>query len=188
MTRPAIEPGDEDEVRQYLVQGDRREILAEYVVPDRMKSDGAAVAAKKRQTEMDLRAQARPYRVERIEQVSGRRARTVWPDDPDALEPSGYEPVCLEDRDDGDVEIRVLDHGPGVAPEEIGQIFGSFYRSESTARKAGGKGLGLTVCKRLVEVMGGQVWAKPREGGGLEVGFSLPMAQAPEAIAAQSET
>jgi K+-sensing histidine kinase KdpD len=85
-----------------------------------------------------------------------------------------------------DMHVRVLDRGPGVPPEEINRIFGSFYRSERTARKAEGKGLGLTVCRRLVEAMGGTVWARPREGGGLEVGFSLPLAKEtePEAVAA----
>jgi two-component system sensor histidine kinase KdpD len=97
----------------------------------------------------------------------------------DKYSPSGL-PIDVEGFKDGDgVEIRVLDRGPGVPPEEIGQIFGSFYRSERTARTATGKGLGLTVCKRLVEAMGGAVWARPRAGGGLEVGFSLPLAEDP---------
>jgi K+-sensing histidine kinase KdpD len=105
----------------------------------------------------------------------------------DKYSPSGL-PIDVEGQANGDdVEVRVLDRGPGVAPEEIEQIFGSFYRSEKTARSAGGKGLGLTVCRRLVEAMGGSVWARPRDGGGLEVGFSLPLAQEPEAIAAQAE-
>jgi signal transduction histidine kinase len=76
-----------------------------------------------------------------------------------------------------------------VPPEEINRIFGSFYRSERTARQATGKGLGLTVCRRLVEAMGGTVWARPRDGGGLAVGFTLPLAreEEEEAIAAQAE-
>lgn len=77
---------------------------------------------------------------------------------------------------DGESVVRVLDRGPGVAPEEMDQIFDSFYRSQRTARQAQGKGLGLTVCKRLIEAMAGRIWASPREGGGLEVGFALPLA------------
>ena len=86
-------------------------------------------------------------------------------------------PIDVEVTAGGDeCQIKVLDRGPGVLPEEIDQIFDSFYRSPATARQASGKGLGLTVCKRLAEAMSGRIWAAPREGGGLEVGFSLPLA------------
>ncbi len=74
------------------------------------------------------------------------------------------------------VTVKVMDRGPGVKPGEIDMIFESFYRSKSTSRQAGGKGLGLTVCKRLVEAMGGAIWVRNRRGGGLEACFSLPAA------------
>ncbi|HMO95690.1 MAG TPA: ATP-binding protein, partial [Tepidiformaceae bacterium] len=57
---------------------------------------------------------------------------------------------------------------------EAARIFERFYRSDRTAKLASGAGLGLAVCKRLVEAMDGEVWARPRDGGGLEVGFRLP--------------
>jgi len=75
------------------------------------------------------------------------------------------------------VAVRVLDHGPGVPPGDTERIFERFYRAEHTSRLASGAGMGLAVCKRLVEAMSGQIWAVPREGGGLEVGFSLPLYQ-----------
>lgn len=81
--------------------------------------------------------------------------------------------VVLRAVDDG-AHIVVLDRGFGVAAEEADRIFERFYRSDRTSRLAGGAGLGLPVCKRLVEAMSGRVWARPRDGGGLEVGFSLP--------------
>jgi two-component system sensor histidine kinase KdpD len=77
-------------------------------------------------------------------------------------------------RNGDEVQVVVRDRGPGIAAEEINLIFDSFYRSEKTARKAPGKGLGLAVCKRLVEAHCGRIWAQPRPGGGLEVGFALP--------------
>ncbi len=70
--------------------------------------------------------------------------------------------------------VRVLDRGFGIAADEGTRIFERFYRSERTSRLAGGAGLGLAVCKRLVETMSGEIWATPREGGGVEVAFSLP--------------
>ena len=74
----------------------------------------------------------------------------------------------------GEVAVRVLDRGIGVEPGEVDKIFDRFYRSESAVRVAKGAGLGLTVCKRIVEAYGGRVWAGTRDGGGLEVGFALP--------------
>ena len=71
------------------------------------------------------------------------------------------------------VEIRVLDEGPGFPADEADRLFDLFYRSETTSRITGGAGIGLFVCRRLVEAMGGCVWARPRSGGGSEFGFAL---------------
>jgi signal transduction histidine kinase len=70
----------------------------------------------------------------------------------------------------------VQDNGRGIDEAELPQIFESFYRSKDAAERASGSGLGLTVCKRLVEAMGGRIWASNRPEGGLEVGFTLRMA------------
>jgi signal transduction histidine kinase len=72
------------------------------------------------------------------------------------------------------VQFSVRDRGPGVKPEELALIFESFYRSPGTAGLVAGKGIGLAVCRRLVESLGGRIWAQAREGGGLEVTFSVP--------------
>jgi len=79
----------------------------------------------------------------------------------------------LDVRDDG-LEFHVLDRGPGVKPEELNLIFESFYRSPGTARKATGKGIGLAVCRRLVQGLGGTIAAQVRPGGGLDIGVVLP--------------
>ena len=85
-------------------------------------------------------------------------------------------PIEIETRtNDGETEIAILDRGPGIAPEESEIIFERFYRSDRTANRAAGIGLGLTVCKRLMEAQAGRVWARPREGGGLEIGVTLPI-------------
>src|SRR5690606_36006544 len=94
----------------------------------------------------------------------------------DKYSPAG-EPIDVSIFSKNDtVTVKVMDRGPGVLPEELDMIFESFYRSKSTASKAGGKGLGLTVCKRLIEAMGGKIWVENREGGGLSACFSLPAA------------
>ena len=87
------------------------------------------------------------------------------------------QPIEIEaERVDDLVRVRVLDRGPGVPQSELSQIFESFYRSQTTSNLASGKGLGLTVCRRLIEAMSGKIWAEARPGGGLTVAFELPVA------------
>jgi PAS domain S-box-containing protein len=82
--------------------------------------------------------------------------------------------VIQAERGDDEVVVRVLDNGPGFPMEERDRLFELFYRSARTATKAGGAGIGLFVCARLVAAMGGRIWATPRTGGGAEFGFALP--------------
>ncbi|MDI6856988.1 MAG: MEDS domain-containing protein [Dehalococcoidia bacterium] len=79
-------------------------------------------------------------------------------------------------RDGGEVVVRVLDRGIGLEPQEMQEVFAPFYRSSRGRAMSSGIGIGLTVCKRLVEGMGGRIWAAPRDGGGSEFGFTLPSA------------
>jgi two-component system, OmpR family, sensor histidine kinase KdpD len=78
---------------------------------------------------------------------------------------------------EGEVSVAVLDRGRGIAADEVEQIFRAFFRSPRTAGQASGAGIGLAVCKRLVEAQGGRVWARPRNHGGAEIGFALPVEQ-----------
>lgn len=77
---------------------------------------------------------------------------------------------------DGDhVTVRVLDRGIGVDEETAARAFELFYRTRAASRVAAGAGIGLFVCRQLVEAMGGRTWMAPRDGGGTEVGFGLPI-------------
>ncbi|MEO8273988.1 MAG: ATP-binding protein [Chloroflexota bacterium] len=87
------------------------------------------------------------------------------------------EPIDVQlDGLDASVEVRVLDRGIGFAPDEAGNLFTAFYRSEAAKRMASGLGIGLSACRLLVELLGGRIWAAPRQGGGSEFGFSLSSA------------
>ena len=76
---------------------------------------------------------------------------------------------------DGEVTIRVLDEGIGIGGEDAERAFELFFRSPSASKVASGAGIGLFVCRQLVEAMGGRIWVAPRDGAGTEVGFSLPV-------------
>jgi two-component system sensor histidine kinase KdpD len=86
------------------------------------------------------------------------------------------EAITIEiERTSTDVRIHVLDRGHGIKDADAARLFDAFYRAESTSKKVAGLGVGLAVCKRLVEAQGGTIWAHPRDGGGSEFGFSLPV-------------
>lgn len=74
----------------------------------------------------------------------------------------------------GEVVVRVLDRGTGIKGGDPSTLFEPFYRAEASSDHAAGLGIGLTVCKRIVEAQGGRIWAQPRPGGGSEFGFTLP--------------
>jgi len=77
-----------------------------------------------------------------------------------------------------EVEMAVRDRGVGLAPDELEAIFDPFYRSPRTSETKPGVGLGLSVCRQMVEAMGGQIWAVSRDEGGAE--FRLTLARPAE--------
>jgi signal transduction histidine kinase len=81
--------------------------------------------------------------------------------------------VTVEPTDDG-VVVRVLDEGPGIDAREADHLFDAFYRSPATATLASGAGIGLYVSRRLVDAMGGRIWAARRPEQGSEFAFALP--------------
>lgn len=77
---------------------------------------------------------------------------------------------------DAEAQVMVLDRGIGLEGTDTEQLFSAFYRSEPARSRSSGLGIGLAACKRVVESLGGRVWAHAREGGGSEFGFALPLA------------
>ena len=86
-------------------------------------------------------------------------------------------PIEIHGARDGDeIEIAVRDHGPGAPVADSDSIFDSFNRPDKRTILPAGQALGYTVCKRLIDALGGRIWAKNRPTGGLEIGFALPIA------------
>lgn len=84
-------------------------------------------------------------------------------------------PVELHMTRDGNmVRFDVLDRGPGIPAEDIPRIFDKFYRAEGL--ELSGSGLGLFICKGIVDAHQGRIEARLRPGGGLEISCWLPCA------------
>lgn len=77
-------------------------------------------------------------------------------------------------RDDA-ILVTVKDDGPGIPTEYQDRIFERFFRVETDGRGVAGAGLGLAICKRFVELHGGQIEVSSRVGLGTTVRFSLPL-------------
>jgi PAS domain S-box-containing protein len=74
-----------------------------------------------------------------------------------------------------EVQVVVLDRGMGIGAIEPTSLFAPFFRTREAEQTASGVGLGLSVCQRIVDGMGGRIWAQARAGGGSEFGFALPI-------------
>ena len=82
------------------------------------------------------------------------------------------------ERSGEEIVVGVLDRGYGIPEGERDRIFDSFYRSSRTEHLQGA-GLGLAVCKRLMEVQKGRIWYESRDGGGSIFRVALPVTHLP---------
>lgn len=75
---------------------------------------------------------------------------------------------------EGQLIVSVLDNGPGIPPGEESKIFEKFYRS-TQMEGHDGSGLGLSICRAIVQAHGGDMWAENNPEGGARISFSLPL-------------
>ena len=90
--------------------------------------------------------------------------------------------INLQERAAEQVQLKfsVSDTGMGMTPEQSAKLFQPFTQADmSTTRKHGGTGLGLTICRRLVDLMGGNLWLKSEPGVGSTFSFSVWLGVAP---------
>jgi two-component system sensor histidine kinase KdpD len=88
--------------------------------------------------------------------------------------PPGSPLAITAARKGEEIEVEVADAGPGFPPGDLDQIFELFYRGARDPEKPG-YGLGLAICRAIVEAHGGRIWALNLESGGAAVHFTLPL-------------
>src|SRR2546423_2176322 len=77
-------------------------------------------------------------------------------------------------RSEGELVVSVEDFGPGLPEDEIERVFAKFHH-RAAERATGGIGLGLAVCRAIIRLHGGRIWAERVSGGGLAFRFTLPL-------------
>jgi signal transduction histidine kinase len=73
------------------------------------------------------------------------------------------------------IKIEVHNSGTGLSESEIERIFQPYYRSEKDRQRYSGLGLGLSLCKTIVELHGGKIWASSSPGEGVTFSFTVPL-------------
>lgn len=87
--------------------------------------------------------------------------------------PEGSKITVSAQRYEQYVRLDILDEGPGIPEEELPEIWKRFYRGK-TNRNASGVGIGLTLCRMIVQAQGGRVFCQNLEGGGCRFSIFLP--------------
>ena len=99
-------------------------------------------------------------------------------DNADKYSPPGREVVVEAQADEIEVTVSVRDAGPGLLPGDRDRVFDKFYRADNSDSQAVyGYGLGLYICRQLVESHGGRIWAENVPTGGAIFSFTLPVAR-----------
>jgi two-component system, OmpR family, sensor histidine kinase VicK len=92
--------------------------------------------------------------------------------------PEGRVSLTAEVLPNDQIQFKVCDQGPGIPPEQLERIFDRFHQVDSSdARKKGGTGLGLTICRKIIEQHGGRIWAESALGKGSSFIFTVPAFQ-----------
>ncbi len=89
--------------------------------------------------------------------------------------PEGQITIKLCKNQWGELEFSVKDEGVGIPKEELSDIFGVFVVSSKTKTPAGGRGIGLALCKKVIKAHNGEIWAKLNPDKGTTFAFTLPL-------------
>lgn len=164
-------------VREFVVkrepvetQADLRDVLADvaYFIQLRARDEGVTVMIEQHGTPL-------PIRCERV--LIGQVILNLAFNAVEALTETHHSArvvTLATTLNDGAAELHVVDNGPGVPTDALERLFDGFSSS-----KAGGNGIGLSLCKNIVSRHDGRIWAQRSAAGGLDCRFALPLSPRP---------
>ncbi len=92
--------------------------------------------------------------------------------------PEGHVWLTADVLPNRQLQFTIRDQGPGIPSEQLERIFDRFHQVDSSdSRKKGGTGLGLTICRKIIEQHGGRIWAESTVGEGSRFIFTVPVSQ-----------
>jgi two-component system, OmpR family, sensor histidine kinase KdpD len=101
--------------------------------------------------------------------------------------PKGSPIVISAHQDKSDLVMEIADRGSGIPADHVDKIFEKFHRLPRE-NVGGGAGLGLAICRGIVEAHGGRIWAENRDGGGAIFRFTLPIEGAPPVLSTEDDS
>ena len=150
-----------------------------FALPELLEQAVRTLTVRAREKGIDLRCRVAPDVPEMIEGDSVRLRQIILNLVGNAVKFTEHGDVSISAEVESAVEHSLLLHfvvsdtGIGIAPERQRVIFDAFTQADgSTTRKYGGTGLGLTICLRLVELMGGRIWVESQVGAGSHFHFT----------------
>jgi PAS domain S-box-containing protein len=143
-----------------------RELLHSAVNVSEAQMQGSSARIRLRPTELSVWADS-----ERIVQVLNNLLSNAFK----FSKPDGEVHIAVWSIDDQEALFEVRDFGRGISPDKLEHIFDRFHLGDaSDSRALGGTGLGLTICRRIISLHGGRIWASSTPGEGTTVHFTLP--------------
>jgi PAS domain S-box-containing protein len=144
------------------------------------------VAERAKAKNLELVCRASPEVPDQVWGDAGRLRQVLTNLVGNAVKFTSHGEVCVDVRqgDNDHLLFEVTDTGIGITPDQVEKIFEPFCQGDgSTTRKYGGTGLGLTISRRLVELMGGQLRVTSKPGVGSTFEFTAKLTSAPSSIA-----
>lgn len=170
-------------VRRFVQKGnpvsvcvDMREVVEEAVALTRAEAERAQIQLVVRAADDPLCAQVDPVQIQQVLVNLIRNAIEAIRDAPKPLDQRRVTVFTAFDVP-ASVRVTVRDSGPGVPSQDLAKIFDPFYstKPKPQTETAGGMGLGLSLCRSIIDAHGGDLWAIENRMGGLNVAFSLPL-------------